>query len=135
MEKATALIARHEGLRLKPYKDSVGKISIGYGRNLEDVGISEAEAESMLTQDVTIAYADAQKFEWFKDLNGPRRAVIVNMIFNLGFTRFNGFKNTILFIEKGMFIAAGEEMLDSKWAKQVKGRALELSGMMKTGDW
>lgn len=135
MEKTTQLIAKHEGLRLKPYTDTVGKLTIGYGRNLDEVGISEKEAEVMLKSDVEKAYNEARDFDWFKDLNGPRRAVIVNMIFNLGLTRFRKFKNTIIFLEKGLYRAASKEMLDSKWAKQVGNRALELSELMLHGEW
>ncbi len=142
MEKTTALIAKHEGLRLNPYKDSVGKLTIGYGRNLDDVGISQHEAESMLTTDVSKAYAEAQGFEWFNALNSPRKAAVVNMIFNLGLTRFLTFENTIMFMEKQMYLAASEEILKgsgpggkSKWYHQVGKRALEISDILKTGDW
>lgn len=135
MEKTTKLIAKHEGLKLKPYKDSVGIWTIGYGRNLEEVGISEPEAESMLKHDVEKAYQQARSFKWFKDLNGPRRAVVVNMIFNLGLAGFSKFEKTILFLERGLYHAASEEMLNSKWAKQVGNRALELSELMYSGEW
>ena len=135
MDKTTALIAKHEGYRRHPYQDSVGKWTVGIGRNLEDVGISRAEAEAMLATDITHAYAEAQSFDFFETLNEPRQAVIINMLFNLGLPKFKGFKKTIMFIEKGLFNAAGDEMLDSKWARQVKGRAIELSHMMKSGDW
>jgi len=142
IEKTTQLIARHEGLRLHPYVCSANKLSIGYGRNLDDVGISKAEAMSMLKTDVTQAFKDAHKFKWFRALDGVRRAVVVNMIFNLGFTRFNKFRKTLALIEKGHYTAASVEMLKgtgkggrSKWANQVGPRADELSKMMSTGQW
>ena len=135
MDKLTALIAKHEGLRLKPYKDTVGKLTIGYGRNLDDVGISQDIADQMLTEDVAQSIKACRKFKWFEDLNEIRQAVIVNMVFNLGITRFRKFKKTIAHIKRRHYCYASDEMLDSKWARQVKGRAEELAHMMCTGQW
>ena len=142
MNKIESLIAKHEGLSLKPYRDTVGKLSIGYGRNLDDNGISKHEAELMLVRDIESAYTDLFQFEWFAGLDEVREAVIVNMVFNLGINRFKGFENTILFLEKGLYVAASEEMLKgsgpggkSKWYHQVGNRAAELSEMLKTGEW
>ena len=142
MQKTTAIIAKHEGLRLKPYRCSANKLSIGYGRNLDDVGISQAEAEAMLTADVTIAYTEAQGFDWFAGLNGPRRAAIVNLIFNLGLPRFKKFTNTLMYMEQADYIGAAAEILEgtgaggrSRWYVQVGKRAEEVSEMLKTGKW
>ena len=135
MNNLQFLIAKHEGLRLKPYRDTVGKLSIGYGRNLDDNGISKHEADLMLERDIESAKADLFQFDWFADLDGARRAALVDMVYNLGINRFKGFKNTIMFLEKGLYQAASEEMLDSKWAKQVGNRAIELSEMMRSGEW
>ena len=142
MEKTTAIIARHEGLRLKPYRCGANKLSIGYGRNLDDVGISKAEADAMLAADVTIAYTEASGFDWFTGLNGPRRAAIVDMIFNLGLPRFRGFKNTLMYLDQADYIGASAEILAgtghggrSRWYVQVGQRAEEISEMLKTGKW
>jgi lysozyme len=142
LEKATEIIARHEGLRLKPYTDSVGKLSIGYGRNLDDVGISEAEAKEMLKSDVMSAYRDAKKFDWFYELNGPRRAAIINMVFNLGLPRFKRFSKTLDYMADADYAAAAAEILEgtgpdgkSRWFHQVGVRALEVSAMLKSGVW
>ena len=129
------LIAKHEGLRLKPYTDTVGKLTIGYGRNLDDNGISKYEAELMLVSDIEDVYRDLSCFKWISDLNPAREAVIVDMVFNLGISRFKKFKKTIAHIAVGDYYLASIEMLDSKWAKQVGHRAIELSHMMKTGEW
>ena len=130
-----ALIAKHEGLRLKPYLDSVNKWTIGYGRNLSDNGISRYEAELMLVRDIADVYNDVAPFKWIKDLNSAREAVIVDMVFNLGISRFKKFKKTIKLLEAKDYYLASIEMLDSKWAKQVGRRAIKLSHMMKTGEW
>jgi len=118
---------------LMPYLDSVGVQTIGYGHSLEQ-GISPAIAEALLTEDVTDAIKDCYKFDWFPKLNDARQVVICSMIFNLGLTRFNGFKKTIAYIELEEYENAAEEMLDSKWADQVGSRAIRLSVIMRTGE-
>lgn len=128
------LLMKHEGLRLKPYRCTAGKLTIGVGRNLEDVGISAQEAQELLDNDIfKVQKQAAESFDWYFDLNKARRDVIVSMIFNLGLEGFRGFKKTIKHIVDKEYEAASEEMLNSKWAQQVGKRAYELSEMMRTG--
>lgn len=127
-----ALVKKHEGLRLKPYRDSVGKLTIGYGRNLEDVGISEAEAEYLLDNDIARAVRDCRGFPWFNDLSDARQNVVASMVFNMGVSKFSQFRRFILAIESEQWEAAANEMLSSKWAGQVGRRAVELSNIMAT---
>ncbi len=125
-------IKRQEGLRLKPYIDSVGKLTIGYGRNLDDVGISEAEANSMLDADLRIAINEVQRlFPWLINLSESRKNVIYNMAFNMGLPTLQKFKNMIAAINCGDYITAADEMLNSKWARQVGIRADELANIMR----
>lgn len=126
-------LTRDEGYRRKVYKDSVGIETVGIGRNLVDVGISMEEARMLLRNDVKEAVSHAQKFEWYMDLSPARKRVIINMIFNIGITRFKKFKKTIKYISVGDYSSASAEMLDSKWANQVGVRAIRLSKMMKQG--
>ena len=128
-----AMLIRHEGVRLKPYKDSVGKLTIGIGRNLDDKGITQSEAELMLTHDIQEVEEEAFRLKWFLKLNEVRQDVILNMLFNLGTTRLLGFKKMIAAIERGDYERAADEMMDSKWASQVGSRATELAHMMKVG--
>ncbi len=130
---ATKLIKKHEGLRLTPYRCSSQKISIGWGRNLQDNGITLEEAETMLQNDVGNAIKEAESLPFFSFLNEPRQAVIVDMIFNLGLPRFGMFKKMIAAIEKEHWHVAADEMLNSRWARQVGKRANTLSEMMRTG--
>lgn len=127
------LLIKHEGLRLKPYVDTVGKLTIGVGRNLDDVGISKDEALFMLDNDIEKCEAELKQFDWFNNLDEVRQIVLLDMAFNLGIPRLLKFKKTIQYIQDCDFENAAKEMLDSIWAKQVKGRALELSEMMRTG--
>ena len=133
MTNLLAIIRRHEGLRLKPYLCSEGKITIGFGRNLEDMGISEKEAEMLLMSDIERCYEELDVFSWFHDLDQVRQEAMVNMLFNLGLPTFLEFKKTLKFVAEGKYSQAAEEMLRSKWANQVGDRAKELAYMMDTG--
>lgn len=133
MTNLLAIIRRHEGLRLKPYLCSEGKITIGFGRNLEDMGISEKEAEMLLMSDIERCYEELDVFSWFHDLDQVRQEAMVNMLFNLGLPTFLEFKRTLKFMAEGAYSQAAAEMLDSKWANQVGDRANELAYMVETG--
>jgi lysozyme len=131
-----ALLAKHEGLRLKPYRCTAGKLTIGYGRNLEDRGISRDEALMLLMNDIHSAESEAfAAFPWYAELDPVRRAVVVNMVFNLGLNGFRKFRGTIAAIEGKRFADASQQMLLSRWAEQVGPRAHELSRMMESGEW
>ena len=130
---AAELIKKHEGLRFKPYKDTVGKLTIGYGRNLDDNGITLAEAEQMLSNDIQNCYAECLKLPCWNKLNEARQAVLLDMCFNLGITRMKTFKKMLAALEVGAYNRAAKEMLDSKWAFQVKSRATELADIMSKG--
>ncbi len=125
------MLKGHEGLELKPYTDSVGKLSIGFGRNLQDVGISAAEAEFLLDNDIADAIRRTkQAFPWFDTLDPVRQDVIVMMAFNVGVAKLGDFIKMIQAIKNGDFYLASQEMMDSAWARQVGSRALVLSRMM-----
>lgn len=126
-----------EGLRLKPYTDTVGKLTIGYGRNLSDRGISPEEAMLMFKNDIEHATAEARKnFDWFDDLDQVRQDFIVMMIFNIGVPRLKGFANMLAAIEAKDWQQAGAELIDSKWFDQVgPGRGNEMALAIKSGAW
>lgn len=135
IEQLRKMLVRHEALRLRPYRDSVGKLTIGVGRNLDDVGISEPEAMLLLSNDIGAAKTEAQKLLWFGRLDSVRQDVIIDMIFNLGLPKFLLFKDTIQAIEMANWPEAAAHMLNSKWAAQVGKRADELAQMMLTGEY
>lgn len=135
LQKVKEQLIRHEGLRLKPYRCTAGKLTIGVGRNLDDCGITKPEALMLLDND--ILRCEAELLEHFpavySGLNDTRKSVLVNMCFNLGISGLLGFKNTLAFISAGDFERAANGMLASKWAKQVGLRAIELSDLMRKG--
>ena len=124
----------HEGLRLKPYTWSAGTLTIGYGRNLDDVGITQDEADALLNHDIDRSVEDARDLVTnFDQLNEVRQAVVVNMMFNLGKSRLSKFVKMLNALEHDDFDRAADEMLDSKWARQVGNRAVELAQLMRNG--
>ncbi len=135
MNRIKAQLVRHEGLRLKPYRCTAGKLTIGIGRNLDDRGISQKEAYAMLERD--ILDFEQQLLDEIPDvyngLDEVRQSVLLNMCFNLGIKGLLGFKNTLAYIKVGDWERAANGMLASKWAKQVGMRAIELSELMRKG--
>ncbi|GIV82226.1 MAG: lysozyme [Anaerolineae bacterium] len=129
------LLRRHEGLRLRPYRDTTGHLTIGYGRNLDAKGISQAEAEFLLANDFEQAVRDARSLVDLDALDDVRAAVLVDMAFNLGRRRLSGFRRMLEALHQGDWPRAAYEMRDSLWAQQVKTRAFELSMMMESGQW
>jgi lysozyme len=132
-DKLRAMLIRQEGLRLKPYRDSVGKLTIGVGRNLDDDGIEESEAYTMLDNDIVKHTIDAQKLDVFVSLDPVRQDVLIDMVFNMGLSRVQGFKMMLAALAAGNWHEAANQMLDSKWATEVGNRALELAEMIRTG--
>lgn len=128
------MLVKHEGLRLKPYKDTVGKLTIGVGRNIEDQGITKAEALVLLVNDIDRVHKESlNAIKSFSVLSDARKIVIMSMIFNMGLSKFLGFKKFIQFVEVRDFDSAAREMLNSLWSSQVKSRANDLADMMRTG--
>jgi lysozyme len=130
------MLIRHEGLRLKPYRDTRNKLTIGVGRNLDDVGITRAEALMLLDNDIATVRRDVKRaFPWFAGLDPVRKDVVLDMVFNLGLARFRRFEKTIASIRAGDWENAAREMLESRWANEVGKRATELAAMMERGKY
>lgn len=128
-------IKKHEGLRLKPYRCTAGKLTIGYGRNLEDNGITEEEAHFLLMNDLEKSWDECCKaFSWISKMDKIRQGVIVELCFNMGLGRLKGFKKMLAACERGDYETASVEMLDSLWARQVGQRAKTLANIMKGTD-
>ena len=124
----------HEGLRKKPYRCTAGKLTIGVGRNLDDKGISELEALYLLWNDMKDVMDALDRYAWYRQLDPVRQKVMIDMAYNLGMAGLLKFRKMIAALELGDYQAAADQMLDSRWARQVKTRADRLAEMMRTGE-
>ena len=119
-------IRQNEGLKLKPYTCTAGKLTIGYGRNLTDKGITVAEADYLLSNDINEACDNIKQvfdIKALKDFNYDRHMVLVDMMFNLGLSGFVKFIKMIDAIIKGDWETTANEAENSLWFKQVGERA------------
>ena len=142
-------IKRHEGFMANPYHCTEGHLTIGYGYNLDanplrlpayeidaikTLGVSQTRAEQLLNAVIAAITKELyQALPWIIRLNEARQEVLVNMAYNLGIPGTLKFKRTLNLIEHGDYDNAADAMLKSKWAEQVKSRAVELSKQMRTG--
>ena len=123
-----------EGFRQFPYKDTVGKVTIGIGRNLDDVGISRNEALIMLDNDISkVRYALDQNLSFFKTLTPARQDALINMGFNMGVPKLLTFKKTLMYLSIGDYKSASQECLNSVWATQVGERAKRIAKILLIG--
>jgi lysozyme len=125
-----------EGCRLTAYKDTVGVWTVGYGHAHVQPGTvwTQSQAEAVLIADVAEHNAKlAAALPWVAKLDPVRRRVLQNMAFNLGIAGLLGFKNTLEYVRTGQYGEAADNMLASKWAKQVGQRAVRLARQMRTG--
>ena len=127
-------LIKHEGLKLKPYKCTADKTTIGVGRNLDDNGITEAEAMLLLKNDIDtcVTELDRTRPNW-RQHNETRQNVLVEMVFNLGMPRLNKFTKMWAALDAKDYPKAAAEALNSQWAKQVGQRAGTLAAKLAAG--
>jgi lysozyme len=139
LTKATEQIKKHEGLVLHGYKDHLGFLTLGYGRLIDQRrggGITKAEAEYLLQNDIDTKLAELRnRIPWIDNLDDARKAVLLNMCFQLGIGGLMGFRNTLAKIEAGDYEGAADNMMKSKWAQQTPRRAKQMADQMRTGKW
>lgn len=127
-------LQKHEGLRLKPYVDTVGKVTIGVGHNLTDKGISYAQAMSILSDDIdeTLNFLE-RRCPWYATLDEVRQRAIADLTFDL-MLKLLDFTHMIAAIEQKDFEQAADCLLASKFASQTGNRAVQLAQMLRTGE-
>ncbi len=126
-------IKKHEGKRNKPYEDSEGILTVGYGRNLRDVPFTDHEINIMFATDFERALLGAQSLGVYQSLNDVRRGIIIEMIFQMGRNGVWKFKKFLAAAARKDWQAAHDELLDSKWARQTPERATELAELFLHG--
>ena len=154
-EKLTELLIKHEGCELEVYQDTKGLDTIGVGRCLEtrgltrteceylkispdnfiqelkQRGITQSEAEYLLSNDIDYFIKQITKrLDFFPALPETAKIVLLDMAFNMGIDGLLKFVHTLENIEHGRYIAASQEMLNSKWKNQVGQRAYDLANML-----
>ena len=127
-----ALLEQQEEFCAKPYRDSRGFLTVGFGTNL-DAGITIAQAKAMMQAQLSANEAALMDYPWFAGLDPVRRSVIENMAYNLGVLGVLEFKDMIDAIEAKDYPEAAHQMRASKWRVQVGDRALVLADIMETG--
>ena len=138
MSKIIEMLREHEGVETHAYVDTVGKVTIGVGRNIDSkggLGLSTDEINYLLANDVKRVNAElAAAFSWYKTLGTPRKDAIMDMCFNMGLPRFKKFKKALAGMAKGDYKTAAVEFLDSRWANQVGQRAITVTDIIRSGE-
>lgn len=137
-----SMLIYEEGRRNKPYKDSLGFWTGGIGHKMTETELKDhgnlmpdSLIDRWYNSDMAKATNAAKKYTWFKELNEPRQAVIISMIFQLGEAGFRKFEMTRERLLRKEYSLAADEMLDSSWAIQTPQRAKRHSRQMRTGEW
>jgi lysozyme len=137
-EKLLEMLKRHEGVRSKVYLCSAGYETIGVGRNISEsgMGLSDDEVDYLLQNDIERVIKElSTEYRWFNSLDDVRKDAMIDISFNLGATRLRGFKRALAAMEVADYKMAAKEFLDSKWSRDVKGRATELCYMIEMGSY
>ena len=138
MGKLSDQLKRHEGVRTHAYKCSANMITVGVGRNLDEnggLGLSMDEIDYLLESDIKRCKRELLAYSWFIDLDSVRQDAMVNMCFNLGFSRLSLFTNALAAMAEANYERAAMEFLDSRWARQVGKRSQDVAHMIRTGKY
>lgn len=130
------LIQLNEGDRYKPYKDTVGKITIGRGRNLDDVGISHTELLTLFENDKKRATdVLAVAYPWFAGLSEARQAACIDLIFNLGAVKLRQFVRFLAAMAQSDWPKAAQELRDSSLYTQATARTTRNMALIEREEW
>jgi lysozyme len=142
LQTLIAELRRDEGVRYVVYKDTKGIDTTGVGHNLQakplpagwKYPLNDVQVNALLDDDLEDVFHDLDRFlPWWRDLNDVRQRVMANLCFNMGITRLLGFVRALTAARQGKYGASADELLNSTWAGQVKGRAVRLADMMRKG--
>ena len=138
MNELIEMLRRHEGVRDKVYLCSAGYETIGVGRNISEdgLGLSEDEIDYLLNNDIKRVREElTEEYHWFASLNDARQDAMIDLSFNLGQTRLRGFVKALEAMSREEFENAADEFMDSKWSEQVGDRAVEVTEIIRTGEY
>jgi lysozyme len=130
---ARKLIMKHEEFRRNVYTDTTGNLTIGYGHALKLSSITQHAGEVILDDDLFWhAVHVPEAISFFNTLSPARQAVLLDMSYNLGLQGLLEFHDMLEALKNGDYEKAADEMLNSKWAEQVKTRAKENAYIMRS---
>jgi len=138
MNELIKMLKRHEGVKTHCYRDHLGLETIGVGRCIAEgsLGLSDDEVEYLLSNDIARCRDElTDEYFWFPALNEARQAAMIDISFNLGATRLRGFVKALDAMANEKFEEAAAHFLDSRWANQVGNRAIEVTDMIRSGQW
>lgn len=126
-------LIKHEGLKLFPYVDSVGKTTIGVGHNLTDKGLTRSQIMSLLQDDLneTINFLRF-KLPWTGQLDDVRLRALTDLTFDL-MGKVLDFTHMLAALQAQDWQGASDELLNSTFAHQTGQRAIDLAFMFRTG--
>lgn len=127
-------VKKNEGFRSKPYHCSEGKLTIGYGWNL-DAGIDEHLAGVILNAQLVRVSSSLQNYLFWAQLKSERKTVLIDMCFQLGQAGLAKFKKLIAALYAQDYEKAADEILNSKYARQTPGRAAMNAKIMRSGQF
>jgi lysozyme len=139
IERLKKQVIANEGVRKTAYKDTLNNWTIGVGHLIKlpneeyllDKELTDLEVDQIFVTDLNQAIDDARKFIDADSIPDEAFEVIVDMAFNLGLPKLLKFKNFQQALKDKDFVKASEEMLDSRWAKQLPNRSKRLAEIMR----
>lgn len=140
MSKLIEMITVHEGKRRFVYRCTSNALTIGVGRNIDankgGIGLSDDEIAYLLSNDIERVRKELTgAFSWFEHLDEVRQAAMIDMCFNMGITSLRKFRKALASMSIKDYDNAAQHFYDSRWAEQVKGRAIKVCNMIRTGEW
>jgi lysozyme len=130
-----AQLQSDEGFSQHLYTDVKGKVSIGYGFNLTDEGLSLDESRAVLALRLQRYTIEMQyKYPWIFQFTPPRIRALINMYYNLGSFRFSEFVLMLGYLFANNFKGAYKEILDSEAAKENPERYKRIADTILSGD-
>ena len=138
MSDLTEMLRKHEGVRDKVYLCSAGYETIGVGRNISEdgLGLSDDEIDYLLNNDIKRVREElTEEYYWFAGLDEARQDAMIDISFILGQTRLRGFVKSLEAMAREDFDTAADEFMDSKWSEQVGDRAVEVTEIIRTGEY
>jgi lysozyme len=134
-EEYYSFLVTFEGKRSLPYKDSLGKLTVGVGHLMKATDkvrhYSEAEIQKMFAADLENAKQIATSmFPNFRTLHKQVKLILVSLSFNLGKSGLGKFKKFVTSINDNNFKAASSHLRDSLWFRQTGKRAKHHVGVL-----